>query len=107
MNSEELRRKIKGIKRGDRVKIVPMSLKNGDPYTSIGIPCTTPARELYNLDQPFFATLDFFDGEIIWLSSEEHSCMKVHFDDLKDVALLINVPTNVTKPVLIEAVGKH
>lgn len=97
---EELRTKISGIRRGERIKVVPMSMKEGDSYTTLGIPCTTPAREVYELDVPFFARLDSFDGESLWLSSENHFCLKIPYDDLKDISVLINVPTDISKPLL-------
>ncbi len=100
MERETLRGKIAGIRKGTKVQIIPMSMKAGDPFTAFGIPCSTPARKVHELDHPFYASLDNFDGEVIWISSEEYFCLKVPYEDLKDVSILLDSPTRVTKTSL-------
>ena len=97
MNREALRSKISGIKKGTRVQIIPMSMKAGDAFTAFGIPCSSPARKVYELDKPFYANLENFDGESIWISSEEHFCLKIPYDDLRDVSILLDTHKNIAR----------
>ncbi len=97
MDRENLRTKISGIRKGTKVQLVPMSMKNGDAFTAFGIPCSAPARKVFELDKPFYARLDNFDGESIWISSEEHFCLKIAYDELKDVSILLDTTKKITK----------
>lgn len=96
MNPEDLRHKLSGIKRGERIKITPLNVEEGDPFDTIGIPWTEPAKKVYALKDPFYAVLDHFDGVVLWVISDQHGHIRIPYDELKGISLLVNVPTNVS-----------
>lgn len=89
MKREEIKYKLSGIKRGDKIRITPMSTRNGDPFTTLAIPGFGPAKEHIEIHEPFFARLDSFDGETLWITSEKHSTLRLAYDDLKEVSVLL------------------
>lgn len=89
MKREEIKYKLFGMKRGEKIRITPMSTKNGDPFTTIAIPGFGPAKEHLEIHEPFFARLDSFDGETLWITSKEQSTLRVAYDDLKEVSVLL------------------
>ena len=97
LTDETLRTKISGIKKGAKVQIIPRRMDNGDSFNAVGLPCVTPAKRVVQLDSPFYATLENFDGDVLWIRTQEYFCLKISFEDLKDVSVLLNTPWSSAK----------
>lgn len=100
MKRDELRVKLTGIKRGEKVRITPMSTKNGDLFTTLAIPGFGPAKEHIEIHEPFYARLDSFDGETLVVTSEQHNSLRISYEELKDVSVLIHVPHSTSNTLL-------
>ena len=90
MEVEELRTKISKIRRGAKIYVTPFSIDDGDPFTSMGIPCTNPARSSVELGKSFLAHLENFDGEVLWIRTQSYYCLKLGIGEVKDVNVLIS-----------------
>ncbi len=97
MEDEELRDKISKIRRGAKIYVTPYSIDDGDPFTSMGIPCTNPARSAVELPKTFLARLENFDGEVMWLRTQSFYCLKIGLGEIKDVNVLISSSWEIKK----------
>lgn len=90
MEVVSVRGKISKIRKGAKIYVIPFCAREGDKFTSIGVPCTNPARAAVELNKPFLAHLENFDGEVVWLRTQSYYCLKVGIEDIKDVNVLIS-----------------
>ncbi len=101
MMREEIRYKLYGIRKGEKIRITPMSTKNGDPFTTLAIPGFGPAKEHIEMHEPFYARLDNFDGETLWLTSDQHLTLRMAYDDLKEVSVLLQNSNRQSKTLFL------
>lgn len=92
LNTEELRTKIYGIRKGAKVLVTPRMMEDREPYNAFGIPCGSGERKVVELAEPFYAYLENFDGEVVWIRTVEYFCLKISVEDLKEVSVLVNSP---------------
>lgn len=85
MEEARLRRKLAKFGKGQRVVVIPKSIKYGDESTAIGVPCTTYESNPVELFDPFEAYFEEFDGEIMKLRTESIYCLQVALIDLSDI----------------------
>ena len=88
MNEDELRKKISGIRLGARVAVIPLSTAYGDDINAVGVPCADGQRSSIEITEPFYARLENFDGENLWLRTRSYYCLKVNISDVKDIMIL-------------------
>lgn len=85
MGESELRAKIAKINKGTKIAVVPVSTEFGDEITAIGLPCAPYERATIELPEPFYASLEEFDGDTLWLRTKSYYCIKVAIADIRDV----------------------
>ncbi len=85
MDEVQLKRKLSRIKKGQKVLIIPQSIRYGDESTAIGVPCTTYESNPIELFDPFEAHFEEFDGEILKLRTDSVYCLQVALIDLSDI----------------------
>lgn len=85
MDEVRLKRKLSKFSKGQKVVVIPQSIKYGDESTAIGVPCTTYESNPLELFDPFEAFFEEFDGEILKLRTDSIYCLQVALIDLNDI----------------------
>lgn len=85
MDELHLRSKISLFHKGQKVVVIPQSIKYGDEATTIGVPCSNYESNPVELYDPFEAFFEEFDGEILKLRTNSIYCLQVAIIDISDI----------------------
>lgn len=88
MEENVLKGKVSRISRGSKISVVPLSQGRGDPIDTMGLPCPGFGTGPVTFTETFFARLDNFDGEVMYVHTREHYCVKISIGHVRDVLLV-------------------
>lgn len=77
--------KVSGISKGTGVYIIPLSSSYGDDITAVGRNCASLSDSFTLLEEPFYGSLEEFDGDTLTLRTDFCYKLAVSIAELKDV----------------------
>ena len=95
MFSGEVERRVRGLKKGEKIAIYPLSTRYSDPITAYARKCSPQFGgggetdyPMIEMPEPFQAYFEDYDGTEITFRTDNEWCLKMSVADLKDVISL-------------------
>lgn len=84
-HEKAISRKLSRLFKGSAVWITPLSSKYGDDITAMAINCVSYSTSLIEINEPFRAHIEDYDGQFLRVRSDNYYCLKIDIGDLKDI----------------------